>query len=404
MKLNKELFGLLGNSKGNSTLLNKIDKEILLSLRNSKVVVEDNFDENFFTQKQYLSYLNSFSGNGMGVIIVPTMACNFACPYCYEKDLPTEIMSDEVQDKIIKFIKSKNVKEISLCWHGGEPLIAFNRMIKILDKLREEDIILSSHDLVTNGYLLDREKCNILRNYNLNSIQITIDGLPDEHNKSRIHKTGVPTYEIIVNNIDIITEIMPECKVNIRVNVHETNKVDFPKLYEELTTRWKGKNCNIYMKYVTDNDNCKVKCLSHKEKIKFVSDLYLTHKMTNVNFFPENQSFGCAATTQNTFIFGTFGELYKCWADVGLEDRIIGNVEDGITNISLLSEYMVGTNMFSDSECKDCTIMPICSGGCPLIRYENKYCDKSNNVCPIDLKDLPKLLELHYEQYLEKNQ
>ena len=56
MKLNKELFGLLGNSKDNSTLLNKIDKEILLSLRNSKVVVEDNFDENFFTQKQYLSY------------------------------------------------------------------------------------------------------------------------------------------------------------------------------------------------------------------------------------------------------------------------------------------------------------------------------------------------------------
>lgn len=56
MKLNKELFRLLGNSKGNSALLNKIDKEILLSLRNSKVVVEDNFDENFFTQKQYLSY------------------------------------------------------------------------------------------------------------------------------------------------------------------------------------------------------------------------------------------------------------------------------------------------------------------------------------------------------------
>ena len=407
MKLNEDLYNLLLTIKEKKDSLNKIDKEIIAALTKSKVIVEENYDDNFFIQKQYLSYLASFSENGMGVIIVPTMSCNFACPYCYEKDVPTEIMTDEVQDKIIKFIinnNNNNNKGISLCWHGGEPLVAFNRMIKILDKLRDENISLSSHDLVTNGYLLNREKCEILKKYNLNSIQITIDGLPDEHNKSRIHKTGVPTYDTIVNNIDLFTELLPDCQVNIRVNVHDSNKKDFPKLYKELSTRWKGKNCYIYMKYVTDNDHCKVKCLSHKEKINFVSDLYLTHKMSNINFFPENQDFGCAATTQNTFIFGPFGEMYKCWADVGRDDRIVGNVNDGLTNISLLSEYMVGTNMFSDPKCKNCHIMPICSGGCPLIRYENKYLEKNNNVCPIDLNDLPKLLELHYEQHLEKKQ
>ena len=407
LKLNSDLYELLYEIKSNPASIADLDEEVKKTLIKAKNLVEQHDDDSFFIQKNYLAYFNSFSAKGMGVIIVPTMACNFACPYCYEENLPTNKMSEEVQNKIIKFIESHNNTSekipIHLCWHGGEPLLAFDVIQSLLEKIKKSNKInIVSHDLVSNGYLLDLEKCKILKKYNLNGIQITIDGLAEEHNKSRIHKSGLPTYDKIIENVDYLTQYMPECSVTIRVNVHNNNKNDFHKLYSNLTERWKGRNCSINMKYVTENEHCKVKCLAHKERINFISDLYKEHGLKNINFFPENQEYGCTATSQNSFIFGTFGELYKCWADVGRKDRIIGNLDDAITNLPLLSEYMIDANMFNDPKCKNCVIMPICAGGCNLQRYENKHFDKKINVCPIDISDLPNLLELHYEQQIEK--
>lgn len=48
--------------------------------------------------------------NSLGLTIVVTMECNFACPYCYERGINPQFMSREVEDKIIDYV-NKNVKE-----------------------------------------------------------------------------------------------------------------------------------------------------------------------------------------------------------------------------------------------------------------------------------------------------
>jgi len=405
-KLNEELFNILSITKDNPSKIKELNIKVKDNLIKSKVIVSKFDDENYITKKKYLSYAKSFSNNSLGLVLVPTMNCNFACPYCYEDSLPTHKMTEEIQDKIVAFAESFDVakKNIGICWHGGEPLIAFDVMVSLLDKLySSKNINITSHDLVTNGYLLDLEKINILKKYNLNSIQITIDGIEDTHNQSRPLKSGLPTYNKIIENVDLLLKEFPECFVNIRINVHHQNKRDFSRLYTELNKRWGGKNLHIYMIYVSDNDHCKVKCIRLRDRISFLKDLYKLEGITNVNFFPENQDYGCTATNQNSYIIGVFGELYKCWADVGNKERIVGNLDDNLVNLPVVSEYIVGTDMFSDEKCKDCFLLPVCDGGCNLFRYENRRYGKGYDICPIDLDDLPTLLELHYEQQISNN-
>lgn len=68
-----------------------------------------------------------------------------------------------------------------------------------------------------------------------------------------------------------------------------------------------------------------------------------------------------------------------------------------------LSDYFQGSNtpgtngnQFKDSKCKDCLLLPVCSGGCPKYRMMNKYEGKEIDVCPLIKHDLDEFLYLHF--------
>ena len=202
MKLNAELFAILDKMR--------LAKDVDFSLFNEdeieqfikkKIFVKSYEDDNYVIQKKYLKQLKKFDEKTLGLVIVPTTVCNFACPYCYEQSIAGEIMSEKTINDLISFTKSFNrADKIELCWHGGEPLMAFDVIKKILDKLNDNHIEISKHSLVSNGYLLDKDKCLFFKKYKLNSVQITIDGLSETHNRSRAHKSGLPTYNSSLKN------------------------------------------------------------------------------------------------------------------------------------------------------------------------------------------------------------
>lgn len=403
-KINEGLFSLLKRIQADNSAIKELDEEFLNKLISMKIIVDQNADDDFVKVKKFLHYSKSFSLGSLGVVIVPTMNCNFRCPYCYEANLPKNKMNKDIQDKLIQFIENSKYgsKNVNLCWHGGEPLLAFDVMERILERIYNSDKIkVQTHDLVTNGYLLDPSKVNILKKYNLNSIQITIDGHEETHNESRPLKSGLPTYHKIIENIEYILTSFPECKVKVRINVHKENQKDFPSLFKELKQKWGKFNCNIYMIYVSDNENCKVKCIKLNERVEFLRNLYQHDGIKEVKFYPIAQELGCTATYQNSFIIGVKGELYKCWVDVGKPNKIIGTLDEPMANLPLLSSYIIGSDMFNDEKCLKCFLFPICDGGCCLLRYENMLNNKDNDLCPIDINDMQTLLELHYEQHIK---
>ena len=52
------------------------------------------------------------------------------------------------------------------------------------------------------------------------------------------------------------------------------------------------------------------------------------------------------------------GLLYKCWADVGIKNRSIGTLETGLNNFDIMSEFIQGSDKFSDSKCLNPSLTP----------------------------------------------
>lgn len=407
MTLTADVFQTLKNIKASinpEEVINTLDCSVKEILIKTKALTTSLEERNFILQKKLLKYKQSFQEKDLGIIILPTFGCNFKCPYCYEKDLPSEFMDEKTEDQVVRFIKRfKSSENLHLCWHGGEPLIAFNNIMSILRKIEKENTIkLKNHSMVTNGYLLNNERCHFLSKYNLNTVQVTIDGLRVQHNKSRIHKNGLPTFDIILENVERVFKIMPKCNVIIRMNVHNDNKNDFPLLHEMLTKRWGDQNYSIQMKYVNDHKNgCKVDCLKNRNKIFYAQNLYIKHNFKNIDFYPTPKIGGCAATQLNSFVIGVKGELYKCWVDVGKKDKVIGDIYSNNYNMNLISEYILGTDMFNDKKCLDCLLLPICDGGCNLRRLEYKISNKPYDLCPIDTANMDTLLDMFYEKEIK---
>ena len=62
--------------------------------------------------------------------------------------------------------------------------------------------------------------------------------------------------------------------------------------------------------------------------------------------------------------------MYKCWNDVGNEERAVGNVKNLKDIIPDEKMYMRNVEYllwspFNYENCKECNLLPICMGGCP---------------------------------------
>ncbi|WP_255434151.1 SPASM domain-containing protein [Carboxylicivirga sp. M1479] len=62
---------------------------------------------------------------------------------------------------------------------------------------------------------------------------------------------------------------------------------------------------------------------------------------------------------------------------------LVGNINDKHiwSNHQLNAQYSMGIDHYQDPVCRDCSFLPICRGGCPKRRYENKYEGKQNDCC-----------------------
>lgn len=103
----------------------------------------------------------------------------------------------------------------------------------------------------------------------------------------------------------------------------------------------------------------------------------------NLDYFPRLRVKGCMLQRGSAFIVGPEGELYKCWNNVSDIDKAIGSIMDNDRhNYVRLMNYMHECGPFG-AECKDCSIFPICDGGCGMTRYRNKFENGEFKYCSI---------------------
>lgn len=396
IKIDPELLEKIEAVENWSAGLKKFEDDFVKVLLAHRIIVPEDFDSEVFLQKKYLKYMSSIKTSEVGLTIATTTGCNFKCPYCYEEGVKSINMSQDVEDAIVKYIETVK-KPIDITWYGGEPLInwaTIQRLTQKISEIKPKEMV--KYALITNGYSLTPEKCDYFAHVNLKHIQITLDGIENTHNKSRISKNGKPSYQKIMDNIDYALKTLPNTYIAIRVNIGAHNKDDYPILRKEIYSRWGEyrKNLGMHFAFIIDYKCNNSLCLTTRQQMAYVRELYEKHMIITRNIFPVNNSGVCCANKIDSFVIAPDGILYKCWVDIGKEEKKIGTIfePDNISNFGLLSEYF-GDDKFSNPKCMKCFLLPLCGGLCPAA----KKVTPKNNQCPYDSKYIDSILEILYE-------
>ena len=113
--------------------------------------------------------------------LIPIRRCNLACTYCNEFDDHSEpVRTDEICRRVDR-LAELGTGIITLS--GGEPLL-HPELDEIIGRIRTRGVIAT---LITNGYLLSRDRIQRLNRAGLDHLQISIDNvLPDEVSKKSL--------------------------------------------------------------------------------------------------------------------------------------------------------------------------------------------------------------------------
>lgn len=377
--------------KNNNYLL---DEEFLKKLQQGGYIVEDDCDE--LQLLEYEKQVERFNQSTLSLTIAPTLNCNFRCAYCYEKErYENKVMGEDVQNSIIDLVESKkeDLKQLAIAWYGGEPLLAIEVVESLSENLKAlctTNNIGYSAVIVTNGYLLTDVYAQKLQKAGITSVQITLDGLEERHNKKRPLKNGEGTYRRIIENIKSNAHYFDE--ILIRVNCDSENITEYTNLYNEIKAL-KLNNIKMYASPIRDFDGCYScgGCIDKAEFKELESGIYKSlggeiYTRFILDKYPVRGANYCGAQINNSLIVAADGKMYKCWGDVGNTNRTFGNVCD-INKVDV-NKCIYYFNAYKGEDCKQCAYYPICSGGCP---HENRI--GKADVCEYNEKILNDYLE-----------
>lgn len=358
----------------------KLDDEsqdLLEAMTEAGFLVEDYIDEKKMLKYQH--YMGKMNQSVFGLTIAPTLACNFACPYCYE-DAGMGAMSIEVQNALIENVRkmAKSGRDIDITWYGGEPLMAMD----IIDRLSNAfiDICNEFHRrysafIVTNGYGINNEVIEQLRKCRITGVQITLDGGPNTHNKRRILKgTRGPTFQKILESTKLLKK--NKFNVNIRINVDRTNFDEVNDLVDimienDLADLPTG--LGHVTAYTEVCSSVAESCLDMEEYAALNNDfqrlLYEKGMLAHIYpYYPGVKANYCCADTLGAFVIDPEGHMYKCWNDVGYPEKAVSKIQsfeapdERMFHLGL--DYLMWTP-FDHEKCVNCKYLPICMGGCP---------------------------------------
>ncbi|RLC36576.1 MAG: hypothetical protein DRH33_06780 [Candidatus Nealsonbacteria bacterium] len=140
-----------------------------------------------------------------------TTSCNQRCRYCFVKKT-NEIISLKKAKQAIKTLILSPGKEKQLLLYGGEPLLYFALVRKIIvfaQSLAKENNKKLTISLATNGTLIKKEHLNFFNRNNI-KLAISIDGKKSTHDKFRVFKNGRGSFPKISKNLQFVFENLKE--------------------------------------------------------------------------------------------------------------------------------------------------------------------------------------------------
>ena len=356
-----------------------------------------------------------------GYIFMPSYDCNLRCHYCFQDHMRTNPlyqhllrrMSPAIVERIFQALpqieaahgfESGSAITRTIGFFGGEPLVAVNRPIVefIINKFLE--IGPAKFWAVTNATELYAYE-DLLRPDRIASVQITLDGPPEEHDKRRIYADGSGSFDKIARSIDLA--LGHGVNVSIRLNVDRGNVDQLPVLAGVMYQKhWdQSPHFSVYTAPIRASndkvsrrdtfDTWKLDRLLVAKQKEFPELVIIGRPDTAVKdaargIFDHPES-GLPASLKETFcsahtgmyIFDAFADIYACWERTGDASIRIGHIhENGALEMTakIVDTWRTRT-VASNPVCSSCRYALHCGGGCAVLAkdttgtYHANYCD-----------------------------
>jgi uncharacterized protein len=362
--------------------LNSQEQEAVPELKEMGVLLDDDADEQKVFEEWYHAKIRERT-DIMQLTILPLMACNLACHYCFENAVREKgKMSPETAEKVIAWTRRRLEKyrpqKLHVTYFGGEPLLhtpPIKKITKDLWATCQELGVEMDMGMVTNGVLLTPELVDELVPYGFKWVKITFDGDKEAHDHKRIWHNGRGTFDTIYNNL---CAIKGKLKMAIGGNFDAENYDSMFSLLERLKSspfaddimiaRFKPiMKINPVLASQREGGGrvtnfCDV-CAFNEEQTHGI--LSLQKKTMEVGFpIVDRPEIGpCEYHMRHHVTIGPDGNLYKCPGFVGLKNLTAGNIDQDEYNKEGEKEL---TARKWDDDCESCHFLPNCAGGCKM--------------------------------------
>lgn len=217
------------------TLIHKEKKYFPFSEETYVENISEELPGNFSAERIKHEFVNSFQ-----MLFEVTNVCNLKCKYCGYGELycnygirkPKNLSFIRAKNLIDYYIKLRDISSYNsfnqpfvLGFYGGEPLLNFSLMKKIID-YAEGKIPNLSYNMTTNGILLDKYM-NYLKEKNF-TLLISLDG-DEKCNSYRVYSNQASSFNRVYQNAKELKEKYPEYfteKVSFNSVLHNQNSVE----------------------------------------------------------------------------------------------------------------------------------------------------------------------------------
>lgn len=351
------------------------DHELVEALQFGHFLVEDDLDEIAALRCQ--NRQSRTANSTLLLTIAPTLACDFACTYCFESQSPVR-MSREVEEALVSLVSQRlPVSEnVIITWFGGEPTLCVDTIERlqgtILTLAADRGVPVQPASIITNGHRLDRALAGQLHAAGVHDAQVTIDGSRDVHDQRRPLRSGRGTFDTIVENLVEASDIL---RIVVRVNVDLDNADRVPGVFESLRSAGVLEKVTLYFAPVNAADgicaDMRGRCFSTEEFASTQIRLYeklLDHGVDRIEYPDLAPGSHCGADSTNSYVVGPNGLLFKCWEDLSVSgEASVGSVltDDVEPHQQAQRDRYESWDPFAKRECPGCAVLPICMGGCP---------------------------------------
>lgn len=327
--------------------------------------------------------------------LILTEKCNLKCKYCYEKSL-NEFDNNlknkfkfDYSDPAVSVVSLTNLKNFLkkdknpiLVFYGGEPLLMIDKIIQIIDFLKDLNV---KYRMQTNGIFLDKIPIKYLKK--IDKILISLDGGKRITNFYR----GKGVYEKVVKNLKFIRkngyvgELIARMTVsfetpNIYKNVLSLKKLIDKKLinsihwqldagfysndYDEIRTTNFFKKYNYWVKKLIFYWFKKIK----KRKVyRFYPFLGIVKPIL---LDDKNCSLRCGSG-HSGYTITTSGKIVSCPIMNSIENFKCGDLHSNPLKLKKFDCL---------AECKNCFVYPLCGGRCLYWRKAKLWPKKGDDL------------------------